>query len=167
MMTYKGLVGAAALDAKAGIIYGEVINAHDLITFHAALLRDLEPAFCSAVDNYLAFFDEHGEPRPEPLCQQHARPISLGETLAFALGNFDVTTGVTDMADGIPLNPFLDSDSALDTLNQVGQVVEFLADAIPAMAHGGVIDGDHAHGIAWILNGVADALNFEAARGRS
>ncbi len=66
MMEYKGYIGTAEVDAEAGVIHGEVVNTRDTITFQADSVKSLRKAFCTSVDDYLAFCAERGEQPDKP-----------------------------------------------------------------------------------------------------
>ena len=61
MMEYKGYIGKVELDDEAGVLYGEVINLRDVITFEGRSIDDVQRAFHESVDDYLAFCSERGE----------------------------------------------------------------------------------------------------------
>jgi len=65
-LAYRGYMAIAEVDMAAGVIYGEVINATDTITFQSQSLRDLDGAFRQAVDDYLLFCKERGTSAPKP-----------------------------------------------------------------------------------------------------
>lgn len=65
-MRYKGYEGKVILDQDANIFYGEVINAHDVITFRGTSLEEFEQAFHNSVDDYLEFCRERGEEPDKP-----------------------------------------------------------------------------------------------------
>lgn len=54
----------ANIDAEAGILYGEVVNTHDVITFQGTTVAELKQAFIDSIEDYLEFCEERGE-RPE------------------------------------------------------------------------------------------------------
>ena len=66
MMEYKGYIGKVAIDDEAGILYGEVINIRDVITFEGTSVAELQKAFHESVDDYLAFCAERGESPEKP-----------------------------------------------------------------------------------------------------
>ena len=66
MMEYKGYIGKVAIDDEAGILYGEVINIRDVITFEGTSVAELQIAFHESVDDYLAFCTERGESPEKP-----------------------------------------------------------------------------------------------------
>ena len=45
MMEYKGYIGKVELDEEAGILYGEVINLRDVITFEGTSVDEVQKAF--------------------------------------------------------------------------------------------------------------------------
>jgi len=61
MMEYKGYVGKVELDEEAGVLYGEVINVRDVITFEGDSVEEVQKAFHESVEDYLAFCAERGE----------------------------------------------------------------------------------------------------------
>ncbi len=66
MIEYKGYVGKVEIDEDAGILYGEVINVRDVITFEGRSVDEVRQAFRESVDDYLAFCAERGEPPDKP-----------------------------------------------------------------------------------------------------
>lgn len=66
MMEYKGYVGKVKIDEEAGILYGEVINIRDVITFEGASVEEVQQAFQESVDDYLAFCAARGESPEKP-----------------------------------------------------------------------------------------------------
>jgi predicted HicB family RNase H-like nuclease len=66
MMEYKGYIGKVEIDDEAGILYGEVINIRDVITFEGRSVDDVQRAFHESVDDYLAFCAERGENPEKP-----------------------------------------------------------------------------------------------------
>jgi len=66
MMEYKGYIGKVEIDEDAGILYGEVINVRDVITFEGASVDQVQSAFRESVDDYLAFCAERGESPEKP-----------------------------------------------------------------------------------------------------
>ena len=55
MMEYKGYIGKVEIDEEAGILYGEVINVRDVITFEGESVDEIQKAFRESVDDYLDF----------------------------------------------------------------------------------------------------------------
>jgi predicted HicB family RNase H-like nuclease len=66
MMEYKGYIGKVEIDAEAGILYGEVINVRDVITFEGTTVDEIQRAFRESVDDYLDFCAQRGEPPEKP-----------------------------------------------------------------------------------------------------
>ena len=66
MMEYKDYIGKVEIDDEAGILYGEVINIRDVITFEGTSVDELQKAFHESVDDYLAFCSERGESPEKP-----------------------------------------------------------------------------------------------------
>jgi predicted HicB family RNase H-like nuclease len=66
MMEYKGYIGKIEMDDEAGILFGEVINIRDVITFEGTSVEEVQTAFRESVDDYLAFCAERGENPEKP-----------------------------------------------------------------------------------------------------
>jgi predicted HicB family RNase H-like nuclease len=66
MMEYKGYIGKVELDDEAGILYGEVINIRDVITFEGTSVDEVQKAFHESVDDYLEFCARCGESPEKP-----------------------------------------------------------------------------------------------------
>lgn len=65
-MEYKGYIGKVEIDDEAGILYGEVINVRDVITFEGTTVDEIQTAFRESVDDYLDFCAQRGEPPEKP-----------------------------------------------------------------------------------------------------
>lgn len=66
MMEYKGYIGKIEIDEEAGVLYGEVINVRDVITFEGLGVDKAQKAFRESVDDYLAFCAQRGEAPEKP-----------------------------------------------------------------------------------------------------
>ncbi len=66
MMEYKGYIGKVEIDDELGILYGEVINVRDVITFEGTSVEEVQQAFHESVDDYLEFCTERGESPEKP-----------------------------------------------------------------------------------------------------
>jgi predicted HicB family RNase H-like nuclease len=66
MMEYKGYIGKVEIDEEAGILYGEVINVRDVITFEGESVDEIQNAFRESVDDYLDFCAQRGESPEKP-----------------------------------------------------------------------------------------------------
>ncbi len=66
MMEYKGYIGKAEIDDEAGILYGEVINVRDVITFEGLTVDEIQKAFRESVDDYLDFCTQRNESPEKP-----------------------------------------------------------------------------------------------------
>jgi len=66
MMEYKGYIGKVEIDEEAGILYGEVINVRDVITFEGTTVDEVQRAFRESVDDYLDFCAQRGESPEKP-----------------------------------------------------------------------------------------------------
>jgi predicted HicB family RNase H-like nuclease len=60
-LEYKGYISKIEIDDEAGILYGEVINVRDVITFEGKSVAETQKAFQISVDDYLAFCAERHE----------------------------------------------------------------------------------------------------------
>jgi len=50
MMEYKGYIGKVEINDEAGILYGEVINLRDVITFEGTSVDEIQKAFRESID---------------------------------------------------------------------------------------------------------------------
>ena len=66
MMEYKGYIGKVEIDEAVGILYGEVINVRDVITFEGTTVDEVQQAFRESVDDYLEFCAQRGESPEKP-----------------------------------------------------------------------------------------------------
>jgi predicted HicB family RNase H-like nuclease len=66
MMEYKGYIGKVEFDEEAGVLYGEVINVRDVITFEGLSVDEIQKAFRESVDDYLDFCAQRGESPEKP-----------------------------------------------------------------------------------------------------
>ncbi len=66
MMEYKGYIGKVEFDDETGVLYGEVINLRDVITFQGESVQEVRAAFQESVDDYLVFCAERGEEAEKP-----------------------------------------------------------------------------------------------------
>ena len=66
MMEYKGYIGKVEIDEEAGILFGEVINVRDVITFEGTTVDEVQRAFQESVDDYLDFCAQRGESPEKP-----------------------------------------------------------------------------------------------------
>ena len=66
MMEYKGYIGKVEIDEAAGILFGEVINVRDVITFEGASVDEVQQAFHDSVDDYLDFCAQRNESPEKP-----------------------------------------------------------------------------------------------------
>ncbi|MDZ8262045.1 type II toxin-antitoxin system HicB family antitoxin [Nostoc sp. ChiQUE01b] len=65
-MTYKGYTASVEVDVEAGIIFGQVLDINDVITFKAKTVDEARQEFQISVDDYLAFCEELGEEPDKP-----------------------------------------------------------------------------------------------------
>ncbi len=66
MMEYKGYIGRVEFDDEAGLFHGEVINAHDVITFQGTTAEEIKREFKISIDVYLEFCEEQGKAPDNP-----------------------------------------------------------------------------------------------------
>ena len=66
MMEYNGYIGKVEMDDEVGILYGEVINIRDVITFEGTSVDEVQKAFHESVDDYLEFCAKRGESPEKP-----------------------------------------------------------------------------------------------------
>jgi predicted HicB family RNase H-like nuclease len=61
VLHYKGYSAKPEYSAADRLFYGKILGIDDLVDFSSENARDLEGAFHSAVDDYLAFCEEIGK----------------------------------------------------------------------------------------------------------
>lgn len=66
MMTYNGYTASVKVDVEAGILFGQVLDINDVITFKAKTVDEARQEFQNSVDDYLAFCKELGEEPDKP-----------------------------------------------------------------------------------------------------
>lgn len=66
LMTYKGYVAKVDYDDEDVVFYGTVVDIRDTITFSGASAIELRSSFESAIDDYLAFYEERGREPSRP-----------------------------------------------------------------------------------------------------
>lgn len=65
-LQYKGYIGMASVDTEENILYGEVVNTRDVITFQGTCVEELKQAFIDSIEDYLDFCRERGEEPEKP-----------------------------------------------------------------------------------------------------
>ncbi|MEH2278586.1 MAG: type II toxin-antitoxin system HicB family antitoxin [Nostoc sp.] len=65
-MTYNGYTASVKVDVEAGILFGQVLDINDVITFKAKTVDEARQEFQNSVDDYLAFCKELGEEPDKP-----------------------------------------------------------------------------------------------------
>ncbi|MEH2070289.1 MAG: type II toxin-antitoxin system HicB family antitoxin [Nostoc sp.] len=65
-MNYKGYTASIEVDVEAGILFGQVLDINDVITFKAKTVDEARQEFQISVDDYLAFCEELGEEPDKP-----------------------------------------------------------------------------------------------------
>ncbi|WP_298919781.1 type II toxin-antitoxin system HicB family antitoxin [uncultured Nostoc sp.] len=65
-MTYNGYTASVEIDVEAGILFGQVLDINDVITFKAKTVDEARQEFQNSVDDYLAFCKELGEEPDKP-----------------------------------------------------------------------------------------------------
>lgn len=66
LLHYKGYIGSINIDTEGNVLYGEVINTRDVITYQGTCLPDLRQAFIDSIDDYLEFCASRNEPPEKP-----------------------------------------------------------------------------------------------------
>ena len=60
-MKYKGYTAHIEIDEAADILFGQVLDIKDVITFKGKTIDELRQEFHNSVDDYLEWCDELGE----------------------------------------------------------------------------------------------------------
>lgn len=66
MFTYKGYTAQLEVDTDSNLIYGQVIDIKDVITFKGETVEQARLAFQDSVDDYLEWCAELGEEPDKP-----------------------------------------------------------------------------------------------------
>ena len=65
-LSYRGYEARVEFDGEDEIFVGHVAGVDDVVGFHADTVEGLKPAFCEAVDDYLAACERVGKPPERP-----------------------------------------------------------------------------------------------------
>jgi predicted HicB family RNase H-like nuclease len=76
VMNHKGYIGMFNIDPEAGILYGEVINIRDVISFQGTTIEEVKRSFVESVEDYLEFCKERGEAPDKPFSGKFALRVS-------------------------------------------------------------------------------------------
>lgn len=66
ILTYKGYAGKVEVDLEAKILYGEVIDLKDVVTFQGENVPEVTQAFKDSIDDYLEFCTLEGVEPEKP-----------------------------------------------------------------------------------------------------
>lgn len=64
---YKGYIGSAEVDVDGGVLFGKLLYIRDTISYTGTSVEELQAAFRTAVDDYLAACAEFGDEPDQPL----------------------------------------------------------------------------------------------------
>jgi predicted HicB family RNase H-like nuclease len=67
MSNYKGYRGQLEIDEDADLIFGRVLDIHDVVTFKGETIAEAKQAFQDSVDDYLEFCQMTGTESDEPI----------------------------------------------------------------------------------------------------
>jgi predicted HicB family RNase H-like nuclease len=62
LLSYKGFYGSVNFSAADEVFYGKVEGVHDLVSFEGATVKELKQDFQKAVEDYILFCKEKGNP---------------------------------------------------------------------------------------------------------
>ena len=66
MLTYKGYTGKVEVDVEAGILFGEVLDIYDVVTFQGKTVEEARLDFEDSVDFYLEICQKQGREPDKP-----------------------------------------------------------------------------------------------------
>ncbi|HIK13672.1 MAG TPA: type II toxin-antitoxin system HicB family antitoxin [Oscillatoriaceae cyanobacterium M33_DOE_052] len=66
MFTYKGYTGQVEVDVEAGILFGEVLDIYDVVTFKGITVEEARLDFEDSVDFYLEICQKKGREPDKP-----------------------------------------------------------------------------------------------------
>ena len=61
-MKYRGYIGSVKYDESDNMLYGEILNVKDSISYEGETLEELKKAFETEVDRYVEFFKQVNKP---------------------------------------------------------------------------------------------------------
>ena len=59
-LRYKNFIGHMDFDNESKILYGEVVNTRDVITFQGKSVSEIKHEFKKSIDFYLIFCEKYG-----------------------------------------------------------------------------------------------------------
>ena len=65
-LRYRGYVGSVEYDESDNMLYGEILNVKDSISYEGETLEELQKAFETEVDRYVEFCKQVNKPFNEP-----------------------------------------------------------------------------------------------------
>ena len=65
-LKYRGYIGSVKYDESDNMLYGEILNAKDSISYEIETLEELQKAFETEVDRYVEFCKQVNKPFNEP-----------------------------------------------------------------------------------------------------
>ncbi|SKB15342.1 HicB protein [Planktothrix sp. PCC 11201] len=66
MLNYKGYTAQIEVDVDAGILFGQVLDINDVITFKGKTVEEIRQEFKNSIDDYLEFCQELGQEPDKP-----------------------------------------------------------------------------------------------------
>ncbi|MEC4803575.1 MAG: type II toxin-antitoxin system HicB family antitoxin [Jaaginema sp. PMC 1079.18] len=66
MLTYKGYTGHLEVDTESNLLFGQVLDVKDVITFQGKTVEEAQQAFKDSIDDYLEFCEELGVSPEKP-----------------------------------------------------------------------------------------------------
>lgn len=65
-LKYRGYIGSVEYDESDNMLYGEILNVKDSISYEGETLEELQKAFETEVDRYVEFCKQVNKPFNEP-----------------------------------------------------------------------------------------------------
>ena len=65
-LSYRGYIGSVKYDETDNMLYGEILNVKDSISYEGETLEELQKAFENEVDRYVEFCKQVNKPFNEP-----------------------------------------------------------------------------------------------------
>lgn len=60
MLNYKGYTAQIEVDVDAGILFGQMLDINDVITFKGKTVEEISQEFKNSINDYLEFYQELG-----------------------------------------------------------------------------------------------------------
>jgi len=92
-LKYKGYIGSIRFSEDDGVFFGEVAGIDGLVNFEGSSIQELTDSFHQAVDDYIAFCEEHGIPAKKSY--SGTLNIRISSATHSSIADFAAAEGIT------------------------------------------------------------------------